>query len=260
MVLAIGMFNIVDDMMDGRITRLGKSCWYKLPEVETTAANDGILIESGVYRILQDHFRHLNCYKQLINHFHDFVLIGALGQYIDSKTMRKNVLTFTMKQYKAVAEYKACYVFYHPIVAVLDLAGYTNPEAFSQAKAILFELGYFAQVQNDFIDCFGDPKLGGKIGTDIQEGKCTWLTVMCLQRATAAQKEVLKECYGKNDPECIRQVKQLYEELSLPKLYATFEEDTYKNIRMLVEKTAESNGISAEVYLEIIRKLFRTKI
>jgi hypothetical protein len=32
----------------------------------------------------------------------------------------------------------------------------------------------------------------GKIGTDIQDGKCSWLIVVAMQRATRDQKNVLR--------------------------------------------------------------------
>lgn len=67
---------------------------------------------------------------------------------------------------------------------------------FRQAKTILLEIGQFYQTQDDFFDCFGDPAVIGKVGTDIAEGKCSWLAVVAMQRATEEQKEVMKACYG----------------------------------------------------------------
>lgn len=247
------MFNIGDDIMDGGITRTGRTCWHKLSDVQMSAVNDEFLIEAGVYQILKDHFGHLDCYIKLLENYQDYILIAAIGQYLDTTTMKKNVLSFTLDKYMTIAEYKAGYCYYAPITSALHLAGYTNPEVFNHAKPILFKLGCFAQIQNDFMDCFGDPNENGKNETDIQRGKSTWLIVTCLERATAAQKKVLEECYGKNDPKCVRQVKQIYEELSIPDLYAEFEKDTYNNIMMLIEKSDE---IPAEVYLETVNELF----
>ena len=46
-------------------------------------------------------------------------------------------------------------------------------------------------LQDDFLDCFGDPAVTGKVGTDIEENKCSWLVVQALQRATPSQREIL---------------------------------------------------------------------
>lgn len=100
----------------------------------------------------------------------------------DMAASKKSAYDFNMELYKNIVVNKtAYYTFYLPISLSMILAGYSDPEAFRQARTILLEIGYFFQIQDDFLDCFGDPKVTGKIGTDIQEGKCTWLAVVFMQ-------------------------------------------------------------------------------
>ena len=46
--------------------------------------------------------------------------------------------------------------------------------------------------QDDYLDCYGDPAITGKVGTDIEEMKCSWLLVQALLRGDGTQRKVLK--------------------------------------------------------------------
>jgi farnesyl diphosphate synthase len=72
----------------------------------------------------------------------------------------------------------------------------TNANLFAMARTILLRIGHCFQVQDDYLDCYGDPEVTGKVGTDIEDGKCSWLIVMAMQRATRNQREELKVSLG----------------------------------------------------------------
>ena len=67
----------------------------------------------------------------------------------------------------AIVRYKtSVYSFYLPFAAGMLAAGH-EPNC-PIMEEILMEMGFYFQVQDDFLDCFGDPSVTGKIGTDIQ--------------------------------------------------------------------------------------------
>lgn len=76
---------------------------------------------------------------------------------------------------------------------------YKDDKNFNDIKEISFEIGHFYQAQNDFLDCFGDPVVLKKPGTDIKDGKCTWLAALTMESlGNDEQREIMKKCYGKN--------------------------------------------------------------
>ena len=67
-----------------------------------------------------------------------------------------------------------------------------DPAAFQLSEELCVEMGRYFQIQDDVLDCFGDPSVIGKIGTDIEDNKCSWLVVQALQRADARQRAVIE--------------------------------------------------------------------
>jgi geranylgeranyl pyrophosphate synthase len=46
--------------------------------------------------------------------------------------------------------------------------------------------------KDDYLDCYGDPAVTGKIGTDIEDNKCGWLVIQALNRADESQRQLLE--------------------------------------------------------------------
>jgi farnesyl diphosphate synthase len=80
------------------------------------------------------------------------------------------------------------------------------------------------------LDCYGDPKVTGKVGTDIEESKCSWLVVQALRKSNHEQLELLRTFYGRQDQESVRKIKDLFNLLDLENEYKRFEQEKYDKI------------------------------
>uniref|UniRef100_A0A3N7H179 Uncharacterized protein n=1 Tax=Populus trichocarpa TaxID=3694 RepID=A0A3N7H179_POPTR len=76
------------------------------------------------------------------------------------------------------------------VACALLMAG-ENLDNHVDVKNILVEMGTYFQVQDDCLDCFGDPEIIGKIGTDIEDFKCSWLVVKGMEICNEEQKKLL---------------------------------------------------------------------
>ena len=113
-------------------------------------------------------------------------------------------------------------------------------------------------MQDDFLDCFGDPAVIGKNGTDIQDGKCTWLAVVALQRANPSQRQLIENHYGSSNFEDVQKIKDLYEELQLPHTYSVYEEATYDLLRTQIQQV--TRGLPHDLFFKILDNIFRRSI
>ncbi|KAG5457871.1 MAG: isoprenoid synthase domain-containing protein [Olpidium bornovanus] len=137
--------------------------------------------------------------------------------------------------------------------------GIQDDTAFAQARSVLIPLGEYFQVQDDFLDCYGEPAVIGKIGTDIEDNKCSWMIVQALRRATPGQRKVLDANYGCKDAERVAKVKQVYDDLNLRKVFAEFEEESYRRIGGLIAQVDDA-VVPREVFASFMKKIYkRTK-
>ena len=249
-------FLVADDMMDHSLTRRGQPCWYKVPKVGLTACNDCIVLEACIYKILKKNAASLPCYvqarysspdlllpphaasQQLLELFHDVTYQTSCGQLVDLITAPIGVVDlskYTIETYMRIVTYKtAFYTFYLPAAIAMHLSGVTDAAAYALAKDICIRLGQFFQIQDDYLDCFGDPAVIGKVGTDIQDNKCGWLIVQALARCSPAQREVFQENYGQDVPAKIAAVKAVYVELGLEQVFLEYEESSFKELSALI--------------------------
>ncbi|RLM94261.1 farnesyl pyrophosphate synthase-like [Panicum miliaceum] len=251
-------FIVLDDIMDNSQTRRGRPCWFTVPQVGLIAINDAIILRNHVPRILRHHFKGKLYYIDIIDLLNEAefkVVSGELLDLIITHEGRKDLTRYNETIYRHIAEYKCAYhSFYIPVACALLLAG-ENLGNFGDVKNILIEIGIYFQIQDDYLDCFGDPEFMGKIGTDIEESKCSWLVVQALEHADENQKSILFENYGKSDPACVAKVKDLYKELNLELVYREYEREIY--IKLIADIEAQPNKAVQTILKSFLHKIYK---
>ena len=197
----------------------------------------------------------------MVDLFHETALQIELGQAFDMLIANEgtpDLTTFVPATYSQIVTYKtAFYSFYLPVALALHAVDAATPTNLAAARAILVPMGEYFQVQDDYLDCFADPTVLGKVGTDIIEGKCSWLVVQALQRASTDQAQLLAENYGSASGES--SVKALYSELDLESVYRTFEEQRVAELRTLITGLDESQGLRKSVFEELLGKIYQRR-
>eukprot|EP00923_Selenidium_pygospionis_P046593 GHVN01080479.1.p1 GENE.GHVN01080479.1~~GHVN01080479.1.p1 ORF type:complete len:300 (+),score=21.17 GHVN01080479.1:131-901(+) len=177
-----GLLLVADDIMDSSETRRHKPCWYRLLEIGTpNAINDTLGLFCLMMRLVDKYFGKEPSFHRITTLIAENVQKTVFGQYLDTnikppEAAELDLTRYTMDRYRATVLHKtAYYSFYLPLALGMTASGVTEEYAFQYAKEFSVEIGEYFQIQDDYLDCYGDPEVIGKIGTDIEEGKCSWL-------------------------------------------------------------------------------------
>ncbi|ORX72423.1 terpenoid synthase [Linderina pennispora] len=258
-------FLVADDIMDESPTRRGQPAWYRREDVGILAINDSFILESCIYRLLKKYFRSDPYYIDLVELLHETSYQTELGQMVDLLTAPENDVNldrFSIQKHRYIVEYKtAYYSFYLPVAMALLMTGTpADSPIFQISKDILIPLGVYFQIQDDYLDCYGAPEVIGKIGTDIEDNKCSWLVVQALDRVNEEQRKVLNDNYGRKAPaEHALRVKELYKELDIEKVYKDYEEAAIADMEKKISEVDETQ-IPKQVFTAFLNKVAkRTK-
>jgi len=238
-------FLVADDIMDSSTTRRGKPCWYLVPGVQNDAINDALILESFMQFLIEDACTGLPdaVYIQTLKLYLSTCQRTQMGQTLDLLSMPqgakcKDVIgSYNLETYKRIVKYKtAFYTFSLPMCAGLVIGGIRSVDVLNATEEICIEIGEKFQIQDDYLDCYQAPEILGKIGTDIENAKLSWLCVQALQRMTPEQREIFEANYGFDDAEKVAVIKQMYETLGMKDIYNDQEEASLKRVNDLIEK------------------------
>lgn len=185
-------FSLVhDDIMDGAPLRRGKETVHKKWDVNTgILSGDVMLIQA--YQLFENY--EAETFRALAELFSTTAIKVCEGQQYDVDFETRDDVT--IPEYLKMIEYKTAVL----VAAALQMGGIVA-KAPRKAQERIFEfglhLGLAFQIQDDYLDAFGDPLTFGKqVGGDIIENKKTYLYLTAMEQGTEEQKKTLAHLFS----------------------------------------------------------------
>ena len=200
---------IHDDIMDDAPLRRGKATVHEKWDVNT-----GILSGDAMLILAYQLFEHYppETYKALMTVFSQTALEVCEGQQYDIDFETRNDVT--IPEYLKMIEYKTAVL----VAAAMKMGAIVAKASKAEQEAIYNfgkYLGIAFQLQDDYLDAFGNPETFGKqVGGDIIENKKTFLYLKTLELGNDDDRRQLIEFTNStslNESEKVTQVKLLFE-------------------------------------------------
>ena len=215
-----------DDLMDNADVRRGKPTVHKKWD-----ANTAVLSGDAMLIIAFRHFIEARCEgkEQILKLFANTALEICEGQQYDVNFERRTDVTES--EYMEMIRLKTSVLLACAAKAGALAAG-ASPEDADTLYRCAEKMGLAFQVQDDWLDVYGDPKVfGKKIGGDILCGKKTYLLINALNRADAAEKQRLLALLADSEMpagEKIAAVTHIYDALGISQLTLQAIDNLYK--------------------------------
>lgn len=196
---------IHDDIMDKAPLRRGMPTVHKrYGENTALLAGDAMLVQS---------YEYLGKINSAIIHpilhlFNTTAREVCEGQQLDMDFEKQEEVSF--EDYLKMIELKTSVLLAASLKlgAILGGAGQRNQDLLYQFGK---KLGIAFQVQDDYLDAFGDPeKFGKQVGGDILSNKKTFLLIHALEVADATQKQQLKSLLASGDANKVEKILDLF--------------------------------------------------
>lgn len=201
---------IHDDIMDDAPLRRGNETVH-----EKWNVNTGILSGDAMLILAYQYFEAYEpiVFQELAKLFSKTALEVCEGQQYDVDFETRDDVT--IPEYLKMIQYKTAVL----VGAAMKMGAIVAQTTEENAKAIYdfgLNLGLAFQLQDDYLDAFGDPETFGKqVGGDIIENKKTYLYLKAIEFATSDQKEQLLHLFSiqpSDNSDKINTVKDLFDQ------------------------------------------------
>ena len=199
---------IHDDIMDDAPLRSGHDTVH-----EKWDLNTGILSGDAMLILAYQFFETYepNVFRELAKLFSKTALEVCEGQQYDVDFETRDDVT--IPEYLKMIEYKTA-VLVGAAMKMGAIVAETSPENANAIYDFGLNLGIAFQLQDDYLDAFGNPETFGKqVGGDIIENKKTYLYLKALEYSKAEEKEQLLHLFSiqpSDNTDKINSVKQIF--------------------------------------------------
>lgn len=212
--LAIEVFHnfslVHDDIMDDAPLRRGNQTVHEKWDINTgILSGDAMLINA--YQLFENYEGEI--FRDLAKLFSKTALEVCEGQQYDVDFETRDDVTEV--EYLKMIEYKTAVL----VAAALKMGAIVAKASLADQDGIYEfgrNLGIAFQLQDDYLDAFGDPKTFGKqVGGDIIENKKTFLYLKALENGSPLQQKELSHLFSiqpKDPSEKINTIKNLFVE------------------------------------------------
>ena len=205
-----------DDLMDNADMRRGHQTVHKKWDANTAILSGDSMLVLAYERMAQCDNQHLG---KVLHLFTETALEIGEGQQYDMEFETRNDVK--EEEYIEMIRLKtsvllACALKIGAILADASTEDADNLYQFGE------QIGLAFQLQDDYLDVYGDPKVfGKKIGGDITSNKKTFMLINAFNLANAEQKKELEKWVNAQDfdrEEKVEAVTRLYNEIGIDKL------------------------------------------
>jgi len=199
-----------DDVMDSSLIRRGKDTVHIKWNLNQ-AILSGDVMQILAYKCLESYDSETQ--KKLIEAFNDTAIKVCEGQQLDIEFESQNNLKFD--DYIQMISYKTAVL----LASSLKMGGIINNASETDLKSLYqigLNMGTAFQIQDDYLDLFGDQNIiGKKIGGDIIKNKKTVMYHLYKENSSIEDSNILDEIYNdsniQNDQK-VSNIKKLFEE------------------------------------------------
>ncbi len=201
---------IHDDIMDAAPLRRGlETVHYKFGSYTALLAGDVMMV------VAYEYLNKINSsyLKRIINIFSKTAKEVCEGQQLDMDF--EKLQSVSLNEYLIMIELKTSVLLAASLQlgAIIGGAGEANCNHLYEFGK---NLGIAFQIQDDYLDAFGDPeKFGKTAGGDIKQNKKTFLLIHALETANADQKEALNNLLNNNDEDKVQRVLEIFHECNV---------------------------------------------